>query len=173
MTTADTKAAAPVHEHQDCVFDAVKETYSRACSLELTPQQAPSTKELNGEGAIISVISLVGDVEWSITLGMHKSTAVAAVEKFCGMEIPFDSNDMGDAIGELANIAAGLTKTKLDQCGIKANLSLPAVVRGEHMQALYMRNLPSVMQYFTSPCGIVWSQLVVGTNIVPTKESGK
>lgn len=172
MTTASAETSSAIIEHKECVFDAIKETFTQACSFDLTDQDTPSADQSNGEGAIISVISLVGDVEWSMTLGMHKSTAVVAVEKFCGMEISFESDDMGDAIGELANIAAGATKTKLDQYGIKANLSLPAVVRGEHMQALYMRNLPSVIQYFGSECGIIWSQLVVGTNIIPTKQSG-
>ncbi len=173
MTTASAETGSVIIEHKECVFDAIKETFTKTCSFDLTDQDTPSADQSNGEGAIISVISLVGDVEWSVTLGMHKTTAVAAVEKFCGMEIPFEGDDMGDAVGELANIAAGVTKTKLDQRKIKANLSLPAVVRGEHMQALYMRNLPSIIQYFASPHGIVWSQLVVGTKIVPTKEPGK
>ena len=68
---------------------------------------------------VLSVISLVGGVDWSIFLGLPKDTAVALAKSFAGFDIPFESDDLGDAIGELSNILAGNVKARLDRVGIK------------------------------------------------------
>ena len=47
------------------------------------------------------MISVLGDVDWAVFLGLPKATAEAVTEKFAGFAIPFDSNGMGDAVGEL------------------------------------------------------------------------
>jgi len=132
------------------------------CGLEVEPQGDGSEADISGDGAVVAVISLVGDVEWSIHLGLPRDTAIGVTSQFFGFEIPFDSDDMGDAVGELANIIAGDVKAKLDTRGLKVELSLPSVVRGEHMELLSPRSLPTQTTVYTSPCGSMWTAVVAG-----------
>jgi len=104
-------------EYQQCVADAVMDILKATCGVQLQPQQ--EDEQAGSDGVIIAVISLVGDVEWSIFLGLPRETVPVLVAKFAGFEIPFDSEDMGDAVGELANILAGDVKRRLEAKGAR------------------------------------------------------
>jgi CheY-specific phosphatase CheX len=102
-----------------------------AAILGETPSIAPAAPETAGAGSdIMGIISLVGQVDWSLSIGLGAGTATDVAERFAGFEIPFDSADMGDAIGELANLLAGEVKLELDRIGVSADISLPQVLRG-------------------------------------------
>jgi CheY-specific phosphatase CheX len=102
-----------------------------AAILGETPSIAAAPPETAGAGSdIMGIISLVGQVDWSLAIGLGAGTATAVAERFTGFEIPFDSADMGDAIGELANLLAGEVKMELDRVGVSADISLPQVLRG-------------------------------------------
>lgn len=102
---------------------------------------------------IIGSISLVGDVEWALLLCLSETTAPALAERFTGFEIPFDSPDMGDAIGELANLLAGEIKVELDRVGVKANISLPQVFRTQLMELVRQPQQEPKLFVFESTCG--------------------
>jgi len=87
---------------------------------------------------------------------------VAVAAKFAGFEVPFDSADMGDAIGELTNIFAGQVKTLLDNRGIKSNISLPSVLRADNLQVLIQRHSSSSRICFDSALGKFWTGILAG-----------
>jgi chemotaxis protein CheX len=151
-------------EHGECVSDAAVEVFGAACGLKLNP--CADGGDLGKDGAVIGVISVVGGVDWSIFLGLPRDTAVALAAKFAGFEIPFDSEDMGDAVGELANILAGDVKRKLDSKGIKANISLPSVIRAESLRVLVQRNTAVSKACFACDAGMLW------TGVVCSKQGG-
>jgi CheY-specific phosphatase CheX len=102
---------------------------------------------------MIAVISLVGDLEWSVYLAVPQPTATAIVSRFCGFDIPFDSADMSDAIGELTNIFAGQVKNCLDQKGVSVEISLPTVLRAENFQMLQQSGAVQISQSYESDAG--------------------
>lgn len=102
---------------------------------------------------VIASISLVGDVDWALMIHLSETTAPALAERFTGFPIPFESDDMGDAIGELANLIAGEVKVELDHVGIKANISLPQVFRGEGIEVLSLGLHDPLLLVFTTSCG--------------------
>jgi chemotaxis protein CheX len=134
----------------DCVQAATQGTFSATCGLSLSEMDtAPVT-----EGTVmIAVISLVGDLEWSVYLAVPKDTAVRIVSKFCGFEIPFDSADMSDAVGELTNIFAGQVKSCLDQKGVSVEISLPSVLRADNFQMLQQSGAVQISQAYQSEAG--------------------
>jgi chemotaxis protein CheX len=158
--------------HVDSVREATVESLATTCGLtpELKADEPPPTG--TGFNALVAVISLVGNVEWTLTLDLPQPVASALAAKFAGFEIPFDSSDMGDAIGEVANIVAGATKAKLDQKGVKADISLPTVLRGNRMEVLKSHTLPSTQFTFDSPFGTFWVRVVAGSNIVTLRKTG-
>jgi len=111
---------------------------------------------------VLGIISLVGDVEWSLVLGLPSDTAPAMTERFAGFAIPFDSDDMGDAVGELTNLLAGEVKVKLDAIGLKSEISLPQVFRGVGIQILRLPQIPTLAISFESSCGGFFVAIAAG-----------
>lgn len=149
-------------DHNKVVENAFKEIMQSMCNISLTNIEEASNDKSAEEGIIIAVISLVGAVELSIFIGLPKESAENISEAFCGFPIPFESEDMGDAVGEVANIAAGTVKTNLHRIGIEANISLPNVLRAKSLEVLVTGESKSNKQCYSSPLGNLWTGLVVG-----------
>ncbi|MBI5878013.1 MAG: chemotaxis protein CheX [Chloroflexi bacterium] len=110
---------------------------------------------------VVGIISLVGDVAWSLMVGIPRLSAPAITMSFTGFEVPYDSPDMGDVVGEIANVLAGVVSGRLDAIGIAANLSLPTVVRGSNVEMLIPEGQPSAKLNFNSPYGEFWIKVAV------------
>ena len=90
-------------------------------------------REMEG---VVGLISFVGDVTWSLALMFPPSTAEALALKFAGFAIEYESADMGDVVGEIANVLAGVICGELEGAGTKCIMSLPTVTRGQHVELL-------------------------------------
>lgn len=142
----------------ECISQAAPEIIQTTCGVKLVLQSGDH--EPTSDGVVIALISLVGDVDWSIFLGIPRATAPSLAEKFAGFKIPFESDDMGDAVGELTNILAGAVKTRLFGQGIKANISLPSVLRAEGLHVLNRRDSETIRLCFTCPLGPIWTGVI-------------
>ncbi len=156
----DSTNTTDLSEHLDCVPEAAISILAATCGVQatiLTEGEADCT-----DGVIIAVISVVGGVEWSIFIGLPKNAATQLAAGFAGFEISFDSDDMGDAIGELANITAGEVKKLLDARGVHVEISLPSVIRAKDMRVLVQRDLRTKKFCFDSEVGRFWTGVVAG-----------
>jgi CheY-specific phosphatase CheX len=121
----------------DCVKQAVDSTFAMICGDDLKyigcNGVVEASESVNG---VIGIISLVGDVTWSLVVGLPKETACAMAVKFAGFEIPYDSDDMGDVVAELANVLAGDVSARLDEVGVTASMSLPTAIRGSDVDMM-------------------------------------
>lgn len=141
----------PLDAAQQGVRDALIATLSAACGLE--PRYQGNDQESCPCDGIAGVISLVGDVDWSLMLTLPADSAVALAQRFAGFEIPYDSDDMTDLVGEVANVVAGDVVARLESVGIRTNLSLPMVVRGQRLNLMLPAGHPRVHMRFLSECG--------------------
>ncbi len=82
-----------------------------------------------GDG-VVGIISFMGDANYIIMLALPKNSAIAMASKFCGFDIDYDSPDMGDVVGELANVLAGDIIARMNKEGLKITMSLPTIMRG-------------------------------------------
>lgn len=143
---------------QHCVNDAVIETFEKICG-----DAAPyllDTESAACDG-IVGIISFVGDYTWSLILGLPHDAAVSIAQRFAGFEIEFESPDMGDVIGELANVLAGVVNGKLEAAGVRAFMSLPTVACGHDVHLLLPGNLLTQWLHFTTMDVDFWVKLVV------------
>ena len=138
----------------DCVPTAARETLLATCGV--SPREATAEDLPETGGSIIAIISLVGDVEWSLFLGLPEQVATAMAAKFAGFEIPFDSEDMGDAVGELMNILVGHVKALLDRDGAKVEISLPSIHRGDNAEVIVPPGAHSATYYYACDHGAFW-----------------
>jgi chemotaxis protein CheX len=158
MDTTANETGSPAVEGLSYVAESAVGILNATCGVQLKSQQDDGT--LSDDGAIIAFISLVGDVEWSIFLGLTRQSACALAERFAGFEIPFESDDMGDAIGELSNILAGEVKARLDKKAAKVEISLPSVIRAESLCVLKQRGVSMSKACFDSSMGTLWTGLI-------------
>lgn len=135
---------------------AAEDFFTTSCKLELTPCPDPQAA---GGAAIMGVMSFFGDPVWSFALILPEPVAVAAALGFAGFDIPFDSPDMGDMVGEMANVMAGDIVARLERARVKAQMSLPTVTRGHDVELLPPSHAQEVRAYFSSPAGGVQIRL--------------
>ncbi|NLW86202.1 MAG: chemotaxis protein CheX [Planctomycetes bacterium] len=140
---------AAIEQHISVIGAATVETIHSLCNVDL--QQHGDAHPAVGD--IFATVNLSGELNCGVCLSMPRETATQITGKFAGFAIPFDSPDMTDAIGEIANIVAGRIKACLDSKGIRAEISLPSVTH-EPPKA------NSVSLTFDSPLGPVQTVLI-------------
>src|SRR5690625_7710443 len=87
----------------DMIQQSENNTYSSLTGDEPVKVEGDVSNEpLNGIIGNIAVLN--PDHTLSLMLAIPRGTAVALSEVFLGMELPFESDDMGDLIGEISNI---------------------------------------------------------------------
>lgn len=148
----------------ECVEQTVMSTFEMICGEE--PNRLGRSEDNSQCDGMTGIISLVGDVSWSLLLCLPRETSVAMASKFAGFEIPFDSSDMGDVVGELANVLAGDAAARLEAQGIKVNLSLPTVARGKEIDFMLPAGIACTRLDFSSVEGLFWAKVAIGDNNV-------
>lgn len=146
--------------HGDVLKESVIGTLGAICGED--PIYEGDVTSTPGCEGVVGIISLIGDVAWSVMLCIPKETTAGLILKFAGFEIDYDSNDMGDVVGELANVIAGDTSARLDAIGVRGDLSLPTVARGSSIQLLRTEGVYSRYMQFNSADGKFWIKLVAG-----------
>lgn len=108
-------------------------------------EQLQFIEESNGDGPLNGIIGNVTvfnpEHTISLMLAIPKDTALFFSEAFIGMELPFESDDMGDLIGEISNILAGDVAANVEKVGFRGQSSLPTATRGSDL-TLFMPNKP-------------------------------
>lgn len=126
-------------------------TESAAAGVELTlasilgerPGRAAAPADDPAARTVAGVIAFVGELKWSMTLLLPEAVALPFVEKFCGFHIPFESDDMADAMGEVVNVIAGEVTVQLEKRRLRGRMSLPTVLRGQGLQLVANRTAAS------------------------------
>ncbi len=158
MQTAHTPALSqPLATLADAVQLAAASTFGAISGAEPAFLGPAIDRPCNG---LVGVISYIGDIAWSLRLGLPRETAVPLALKFAGFDIDYDSDDMSDVVGELANVLAGDVVAQLQQHGIDAQMSLPAVVRGTDLSLPLPDGQSAARLWFASEEGHFWLTIV-------------
>jgi CheY-specific phosphatase CheX len=147
-------------EHIAALRDSVTSTFQVICGS--PPEflgESPDGKVCVG---VLGMIALVGDLSWSLTLGLPRETSEALACKFSGLDIEFDSEDMSDVVGELANVLSGDVAARLDALRVGVKMSLPTVARGKNLEIVRPGALSATRMRFATPQGEMWIGLAVG-----------
>lgn len=130
-----------------CAKDSVLTTLSSACSTEAC--YAGNDNETCPYDGIAGIISLVGDISWSLMWTFPQQVATQLAVRFAGFDIDYGSDDMTDVVGELANVLAGEALARLDALGVKATMGLPMVVRGTNLNLMLPDGTPRIHMRFS------------------------
>ncbi|MFP8488683.1 chemotaxis protein CheX [Gracilimonas sp. Q87] len=147
------KADQIPEEISDIVKDSVINTFSSICG------EAPRYVEISDDnkeplnGIIGNIAVFNPDLTFSLMMAIPKETAFKISESFLGVELPFDSDDMGDLVGEIANILAGDVAANIEKVGFRGQSSLPTATRGSDLTLFMPNKPPTVKMKFSGNCG--------------------
>jgi len=144
----------------DSVRQSVEVTFesisgSRPGFVESGGQDAP----MNGIIGHITVFNSQHTL--TLMVAIPRETALSLSEVFCGMEIPFESDDMGDLVGEVSNILAGEVAANAEQVGFAGQSSLPTVTRGSDLKLFLPNKPPTAQMRFEGSGGGFWVNLAL------------
>lgn len=134
----------------NCVEQGILETFATMFGTVQAIRCDNISEACNG---ISVIISFVGDIPCSLIVTLPQETACAMTNHFAGFEIPYESEDMIDAAGEIVNVLAGPISANLIAEGLQAHMSLPTVVRGLNVEMVLSGHTPVVRLHFECPQG--------------------
>jgi CheY-specific phosphatase CheX len=154
-----TNETAIPEELASCVKVSVSSVFHKSFGYFPSFQDDDEETQKIGEG-VVGIISYFGDITWLMMLGFPKDCATGLVAKFTGFELDYESPDMGDVVGEMANVLAGDVVSRLRDGCVKVAMSLPTIIKGADVEPMLPRGLPSKKLIFTVPEGIVMVKIV-------------
>lgn len=111
-------------------IDATKNVFQTMMGVAVTIGKPQIRDAIPTEAFDVSgIIGMSGDVIGTVMLSFPMETARKVVETFTGSEVDVNSEDFGDAIGELVNMISGGAKAKFE--GKSISISCPSIVVGE------------------------------------------
>jgi chemotaxis protein CheX len=99
---------------------------------------------------VSSIIGFSGEVVGTCVVSFELEAARKLVASFAQMELPDDSADFADALGELANMIAGGAKKDL---GAVASISTPSVIMGKGHSIARLKDVPCLIIPCTTEVG--------------------
>jgi len=121
--------------------------------------------ETNGDGPLNGIIGNItvfnSEHTLSLMLAIPKEAAIHFSKVFIGMELPFESDDMGDLIGEISNILAGDVAANVEKVGFRGQSSLPTATRGSDLTLFMPNKPPTEKMKFTSDNIEFWLTMVL------------
>jgi chemotaxis protein CheX len=141
------------------VTDAIQTSFTPFCGGNATgPTLAVPAED---EIYIAAGIPFSGAQPWILTLLLPKVSALALTKALAGIDIPLESTDMTDAVGELVNILAGHVVERMETAGHKSSMSLPMVARGEHVKFYPPHAANLRMLNYETPAGRFWIRITL------------
>lgn len=122
-------------------------------------EQVNSLQPMNGIIGNIAVFN--PEHTLSMMLAVPKETAVSLSVKFVGFELEFESDDIGDLIGEISNILAGEVAMNIETIGFRGQSSLPTATRGSDLRLFLPNKPPSARLRFVTSDGEFWLYLAL------------
>lgn len=161
---ADDAAPGGAGEFPHGIIEPVRDSVVETMAMFLgdSPEYQGADRDRSPLDAVVGILPFVGDPDFSLHLGIPRDTAVSLALHFAGFEIEFDSADMGDVVGELANVLAGDIRARLDEIGRAVHLGLPSVVRGHEVEVIRSDQQASATLAFKCSDGEFWLDLVSG-----------
>jgi chemotaxis protein CheX len=148
----------------DVMTDAVPASFGFLGGIE---KEAGVPSCLSGPcDGMFAVMGFLGDHTWSFTLILPRETATGFTQSFTGFEIPYLSADMGDVVGELANVLAGEVISQLHNRNFVGRMGLPTVARGTDVELLLADGVPWTHMGYRCPFGSFGFKLMIAK---PTK----
>lgn len=119
---------------EELTRQAVKEVFDGMLSMKVS-DGPPTPLPNDAAGQIIGSVGFIGKATGVIHIYAGLGFATVITSRMLGLaESEIDSSEMvNDAIGELSNMIVGQVKSRLCDAGWPCTLTIPSIVRGQHL----------------------------------------
>jgi chemotaxis protein CheX len=114
---------------------AVPEVFQVMLSMDLNEEDAVST-QMDSVEQIVGSVGFTGEATGIVYLYAGLDFAKVITSRMLGIEVAeVDQDEMvNDAFGELSNMVVGHVKSRLCDAGLPCTLTIPSIVRGQHLR---------------------------------------
>lgn len=113
------------------VITATKEVFTTMVMMELADSYPLSEPITKFHCSVSGMVGLAGTYSGILSIHCPKPFALRITSNMLGMDIEEISEDVSDALGEVANMLGGYVKMMLSSGGMDIQLSIPTVISGE------------------------------------------
>jgi chemotaxis protein CheX len=119
---------------KDVLLDSTKEVFETMVFMAV--EESPEEGACMGEQALLGTITFKGHLEGclGICCGQACARAVAASMLGMGSGDELGESDVGDAVGEIANMVLGAVKSRIQNDVGSIEVSIPSVVEGRELR---------------------------------------
>lgn len=141
--TLTTRIINPLLSSVSDTFEGMLDSEVQRGALELCELQSPLYD-------LSAVILVTGRAKGMFCLSFATETALNLTERFLGVRPNRIDDDVLDAVGEMANMISGATKSKLN---ISLNIGLPKIVRGNSSDIHFPEESRPMRLHYSSDLG--------------------
>lgn len=110
-------------------------------------------KEKVATGDVSGLIGLTGDVSGTISVSFSEKSILCIVSAMFGEEVRALNDEIGDAVGEIANMISGQARQTLEGMGRPLQAAIPSVIMGRGHQITHITNHPVIAIPFETDNG--------------------
>jgi chemotaxis protein CheX len=132
------------------VIDATKEVFNTMVMVELQDSYPLTEPVTSFHCSVTGMVGLAGTYTGILSIHCPQPLALRITSNMLGMDVEEVSEDVNDALGEIANMLGGFVKQILSKGGLDINLSIPTVIAGEDYTVNSMSDSDCVIIPFTS-----------------------
>lgn len=104
-------------------------------------------------GDVSGIIGLAGDMNGIISVTFTEKCILHIVTGMFGDEVKELNEEIGDAVGEIANMISGQARQKLESQGINLQAAIPSVVMGKDHTISHLTKQPIIALPFSTAGG--------------------
>lgn len=101
-------------------------------------------KDKIARGDVSAVIGLTGNVSGTISVSFAEKSILAIVSRMFGEEVTSLNDEIGDAVGEIANMISGQARQALEGMGRPLQAAIPTVIVGKGHQISHITSHPVI-----------------------------
>lgn len=150
-------------EIREQIIATTVEIFTSMVMMEISPSSDPEKGYKVLENTITGVIGLAGMHKGVLAIHVPHQVAFAITGNFLGIELDEITEDVEDAIGELANMLGGNVKSILSEKGRDIDLSLPSTVSGKEYGFHTIKGAEKTVIAFDCPKGTFFVELQLET----------
>lgn len=110
-------------------------------------------KDNVARGDVSGVIGLAGDLNGIISVTFTEKCILYIVTGMFGEEVKELNEEIGDAVGEIANMISGQARQKLEALGTNLQAAIPSVVMGKDHSIQHLTKQPIIALPFSTKGG--------------------
>ncbi len=101
-------------------------------------------KDSIARGDVSAVIGLTGNVSGTIAVSFTEKSILAIVSRMFGEKVSDLNDEIGDAVGEIANMISGQARQALEKMGRPLQAAIPTVIMGKGHQITHITSQPVI-----------------------------